>query len=92
MTAKLQITDHALVRWLERTGALDVEHLRALLADSLERSAAAAEQLGSARYLIVADGLAYVVRDDRLVTVLDDRGPYDHAHQLSARASRPTKR
>ncbi len=87
MSARIQITDHAFVRWLERTGALDVESLRADLAASLERCAVAAEQIRAGRYLIVADGLAYVVRDGRLVTVIEDGGVYGHARQLRNRSA-----
>lgn len=68
----IQITDHGLLRWLERTGALDVEALRARLAASLGRGFAAAASLDAARFEIVADGLIYIVRDGRLVTVYED--------------------
>lgn len=80
--SKLEVTDHALVRWLDRTGAFDVEQVRAALASSLERCADAAEQLGTTRYLIVADGLSYLVRDGKLVTVMEDRGVYHHARHM----------
>jgi len=70
----IRVTDHALVRWLERTGAMDLEPLREQIQASLERAASAAEQLEASRYLILADGLVYVVQDDTVVTVLDDDG------------------
>lgn len=69
----IHITDHGLLRWLERSGALDVEAVRAALAGSLERAGVAAAQLGVAQFAIAADGLLYVVRDGRLTTVTTDR-------------------
>lgn len=72
----LKITDHALVRFLDRTGAAEIEKLRLMLAHSLERARLGAERAGVADYVITADGLRYVVRDDALVTVLEaDRAP-----------------
>lgn len=68
----IAVTDHALVRFLERSGALDVEQPRATIAASLERGRRMAERAGIGDYAIVADGLRYVVQDDALVTVLDD--------------------
>lgn len=79
----LAVTDHALVRWLERTGALDVAALRALLAKSLEAAAEAAGKLDATRFLILADGLVYVVQEGRLVTVVDEDGRHRHARILA---------
>lgn len=67
----IHVSDHALVRFLQRSGAVDVEQLRAVLAGSLERARRAAERAGIADYAIVVDGLRYVVEDNELVTVLD---------------------
>lgn len=66
------ISDHALLRWLERTGAVDLDPVRSQLAASLERAFTAAATLGSSQFLILADGLVYVVRNGTLVTVLPD--------------------
>lgn len=82
----IAITDHALVRWLERTGAMDIVALKAALSASLDRAAEAADQFKSSNYLILADGLVYVVRDAVLVTVLPDDGGATHAHALLRRA------
>jgi hypothetical protein len=67
----IKVTDHALVRFLDRSGAAEIEALRLTIAASLERARIGAERAGIADYVIVADGLRYVVRDDVLVTVLD---------------------
>jgi hypothetical protein len=74
MSRTIRITDHALLRWLERSGALDVEVVRAMLAASLARGMAAGAELGTANFAIVADGLIYKVRDGKLVTVVEDSG------------------
>ena len=73
------MTDHALVRWLERTGAMDTEAMRALLAASLERAAKAAAVLDQAKYLILADGMVFVVQDAKVITVMPDDGRHHHA-------------
>lgn len=74
------ISDHALVRWLDRSGAMDMEQMRQWLAASLQRAAKAAACLGANHYLIVADGLVFVIKDGTVVTVLDDDGR--HAKKL----------
>lgn len=80
MAGKLGVTDHALCRWLERTGAMDVEAMRAMLAESLERAATAAARLDAAKYLILADGMVFVIQDGVVITTLADEGR--HAHVL----------
>lgn len=67
----IRVSDHALVRFLERTGAAELEPLRQALAASLERAVKAAATLDARRFNIVVDGLRYVVCDGVLVTVLD---------------------
>jgi hypothetical protein len=67
----IRISDHALLRFLERSGAVDTDAFRALLSVSLERGRRAAERAGLSEFSIVADGLKYVVRDGTLITVLD---------------------
>lgn len=79
--SRLGITDHALCRWLERTGAMDVESMRGLLAASLERAATAAACLDQERFLILADGMVFVVQFGAVVTVLDDDGRHSHIHR-----------
>ena len=76
------VTDHALVRWLERTGAMDVESIRSMLEASLERAAKAVAGLDQSVYLILADGMVFVVREGMVTTVLDDDGRHQHAHAL----------
>ena len=66
----LRVSDHALLRFLERAGGLDVEALRAQLAGSLARADDVARRVDKRHYRILADGVIYVVRDCVVVTVL----------------------
>jgi len=81
--SSVQISDHALVRWMQRTGMIDLEPLRAMLAASIEKAAAAGELLGVAEYLILADGLVYVVRSGVVVTVVNEDGRHSRVRALS---------
>jgi putative hemolysin len=67
----LRITDHALVRFMERAGGLDTDALRLALAASLRRAEAAAAEINARRYTVIVDGLRYVIEDGSLITVLD---------------------
>lgn len=77
------VSDHALLRFLERAGGLDIEDLRGRLTNSLLRAHAAARTLGGADYLIRSDGLLYVVRGETVTTVLDDKDPRGRAASLA---------
>lgn len=70
MARPLRVCDHALLRFIERVGGLDVEGLRRHLADSLDRAVGAAELLEQREMTIAADGNHYIVVKGRLVTVL----------------------
>lgn len=83
--AKIGVSDHALLRFLERAGGLAIEELRAQLNASLARAHEAARTLGDADYLIRSDGLLYVVRGDTVTTVLEDKDPIGRASTLAQR-------
>lgn len=68
----IRVSDHALLRFMERAGGLDVEAVRNAIGTSLDRAADAADRIGVDEYTIIADGLAYVVRGGNVVTVLPD--------------------
>ena len=85
----IRITDHALVRWLERSGAIDIEALRTMLAGSLDRATRAADAIGGGQFLILADGLVYVVREGALRTVLVEDGRHGHVRMLVQRDGEP---
>lgn len=70
----IRMTDHALLRWLERAGLVDVEALRSAIEARLERGHAAAAELGADRYTIVAHGFVYTVHHSHVTTVMTDKG------------------
>jgi hypothetical protein len=69
------VSDHAVLRFLERVHGLDIEAVRAEIAWRAERGAAAAEVIGEMQYRIVWPGFTLVVRGERVVTVIPDDAP-----------------
>ena len=67
------VSDHALIRFMERAGGLDLAALRSHITVSLARAVEAAAQIGVADYTIRANGLTYVVRNHVVVTIMDHR-------------------
>ncbi|KPF98825.1 hypothetical protein IP86_10905 [Rhodopseudomonas sp. AAP120] len=65
----LHVSDHALLRILERAGGVDIEGLRRTVALSVGRAAAAAAAIEQNEYKIVAGGLVYIVANQCVVTV-----------------------
>ncbi|WP_297181010.1 hypothetical protein [Thermomonas sp.] len=76
------MTDHALMRFVERASDATLEALRAQIETSLTRAAEAAASIGATDYLIVRDDLTYVVRGSAVVTILTKTSPADRAHAL----------
>lgn len=72
--AYIRVTDHALVRFLQRVGGLDIEAVREALTTSLKRAQVVADGVGKRNYNVLADGIVYVVRDGVVVTVLPAAG------------------
>lgn len=70
----IRVSDHALLRFVERAGGLDIEALRTALEGSLKRAVRAASDLGTGDVTISADGLTYIVRNNVVVTILPARG------------------
>jgi hypothetical protein len=85
----VHVSDHALLRFLQRAGGLDVEAVRRTLGQSLERASRAALALGQNDYTIRADGMIYIVSAGRVVTAMDDMGQtiVHHGHRNPERAS-----
>lgn len=83
------VTDHAVLRYLERIGGFDIEGLRRQIADRLSKSALPGAQS------VNIDGYRYVLRDadgtSVVTTVLDKHWlPTDH-HQREAQKIKPTE-
>lgn len=70
------ISDHALLRYLERVHGLDVEAMRAHIADRLD----VVVQPGFARQAVCHDGVRYLIVRDTLVTVIPAVPGYNHNH------------
>lgn len=83
MTNRIRVSDHALVRFLERAGVFDVGALRAAIEDSLQRAHKAARSLGDSDYLIRMDGLTFVVRGDSVTTLFEGEPPHRRARILA---------
>lgn len=66
----VRVCDHALLRFIERVGGLDVAGLRAHIEVSLSRAVTAARSIGGKELVVVADGLKYVIVKGVVVTVL----------------------
>lgn len=70
----VRVSDHALVRFLERAGGFEIEAIRTAIESSLRRANNKAAEIGSVDYEVRADGLRYVVRDNVVVTVTPIEG------------------
>ena len=69
------ISDHALVKFLERAAGLDAAGLKRAIGASLMRAALTAGAIGATRYTVHADGLVYVVIEGVVVSVLPADAP-----------------
>ncbi|MCX7284381.1 MAG: hypothetical protein NTX28_10110 [Novosphingobium sp.] len=79
-----------MMRWLERSGVVDIEAMRTALSAALDRAVAASAAIGGGECLILSNGLVYVVRDNVLITVVPDNGRGKHARNFTHHANRPT--
>lgn len=68
----IRVSDHALLRFLDRAAGFDVEGLRSALEMSLDRAHAAAAELGVLNYAIRVEGNTYIVRGTTVTTVIAD--------------------
>lgn len=81
----VRVSNHALFRWIERSGLVDVEALRMALSAALDRGYQAAAAMQQGEILILSAGLVYVIRDGTVITVLAEDGRHNHARQFSKR-------
>lgn len=65
MTGPVTVTDHAVLRYLERVVGLDIERLRSEMAVACHNSAGAP--------CVRVEGVRYIVRGSAVVTVLDGK-------------------
>jgi hypothetical protein len=64
------ITDHAVLRYMERVHGLDIAAIRAMIRDDMGRGFEAGERLGAGRYAVRTGSAVYVVAGQWVVTVL----------------------
>lgn len=76
-----RVSDHALLRFLERSG-MQVELLRQTVEASLARAGRAAAEIAASEYLIVVHDLTFVVRDGTVTTILPEGSPGMRARAL----------
>lgn len=75
MTQLIGVTDHAVVRWIERAHGFDIAAIRRQIVGKVTRSVDLAERLDErGNVTVVLDGVRYVVRDHRVVTILPTLG------------------
>lgn len=85
---RLEVSDHALVRWMQRTGLADLEPIREQLRRSLSNAAEAAMAIGVGEFLVLADGMVFVVRDGIVVTVVPEDGRHQRVRMIAEREDR----
>lgn len=66
---RISVTDHAVVRYLERVEGMDVERLRIEIGRIVERAA------GLGANGVIVDGYRYVLADQAVTTVLTASKP-----------------
>lgn len=62
-----------------------MQALREAVGQSLARAIAAAGEIGVRDYLILADGLVYVMDGDTCITVLEEDGRHARIHAFASR-------
>ncbi len=71
----IRVTDHAVIRLLEREHGFDVDGVRQLIAGRVERAVERAAELdGVGNVTVVLGGIRYLVRERCVITVLPPLG------------------
>lgn len=81
----IRVSDHALLRFLERFVGIDIEGTRAEIERDFTRAQGAADLLGLNTYSIRAKGHIFVVRAGTVTTVLPELGPHSRYAALAPR-------
>lgn len=71
----VHVTDHAVVRYLERVENHDIDLVRAAIRGRVDRAAAAARSIGLETCSVIAPEAIYQIADGCVVTVLDAAHP-----------------
>ena len=91
----IKVTDHAIVRYLERVLQVDLDSVREVIVRSLDsrRARRLVEFGGGARCRITADGIVFCMRGHTVTTILGDhrdRRPHGRRAGCASRAVRGT--
>jgi len=86
---ELRVSDHALFRWLQRARIIDVEQIRTMLASALDRAFQAGSAMGGGEFIILAEGMVFIIRDDVVVTVVEEDSRHGHARAMARKAEKP---
>lgn len=78
-----------MLRWLERSGVVDIAAMRTALSAALDRAVAASAAIGGGECLVLSNGLVYVIKDNVLVTVLPNDGRHKQARNFTHHGHRP---
>ena len=83
----IEVTDHAIVRYLERVLGVDLDGVREVIVRSLDsqRARRLVEFGGGARCTITVDGIVFCLRGQTVTTVLGD----DRERRVRRRLRRP---
>lgn len=78
----VHVSNHALFRWLERSGVIEVELLRTSLSMALDRAYQAGAAMHQGEFLILAGGMVFVIRDGTVVTCTEEDAKHGHSNLL----------
>lgn len=81
--AALRVSDHAVFRWLQRSGTVDVEQVRAMLAGALDRAFQVGAAMDVDEFIVISGGMVFLIRDRVVVTVTEEDSRHGHARLLS---------
>lgn len=70
MTAPLAVSDHAVLRWIERVHGIDIALIRDRIREDLAKATVASGKVGAPRYVVRIGSHRYVVKDGTVVTII----------------------
>lgn len=76
------VSDHALLRFIERSGLAEVEPLRLALGQALRRGHEAARAMSASDHLITVGGHVFLIKGETVVTVMEATTPASKARVL----------
>lgn len=71
MNPLLAVSDHAVLRWIERVHGIDIELIRQRIRSDLAKATVVSGKIGAPKYVVRLGPNRFVVKDGTVVTVLD---------------------